>query len=471
VGPGGAGRASVSQPDLIAVRTPLTGAQKLLAVGLTLGVTLIAFDATSVVTALPTITAELDGDSLYGVTLASYTLANLLALVAGGQIADRRGPRPTFLLSIAIFIVGLVVAALAPAMWVVVVGRTLQGLGAGGLQPILYVLVKRAFPDDRQPMIYVFLSSGWVLPSLIAPAFAGVITDVFGWRWVFAGLIPLALLVAVIASSPMRAFGPSGDVGDDDTRRILAAFVATSGVAIFVLGIRSPQAAIVAVAIVIGALLALPALRRLLPAGVERARRGQPAVLSVRLLATATFIGVDGFVPLAADRIHGAKPMIQGFTIVGAALTWTGGAALSAKRADLAPSIPVRWGFVLLVFGVAATAPVLWSSWPLWATFLGWSLGGFGMGLLFNPTTVSAMSYGDDSNDGLVSSQVQLVDALGFSLMGGIGGALVAYADRHGGDLRGPLLAAFGIALVCAVMGFAVSGRVESAPSATTSPG
>ena len=58
-------------------------------------------------------------------------------------------------------------------MWVVVLGRVLQGAGSGAFGTIAYLLVKRAFPDDRQPMMYAVLSAGWVLPSLLAPALAG----------------------------------------------------------------------------------------------------------------------------------------------------------------------------------------------------------------------------------------------------------------------------------------------------------
>ena len=75
-------------------------------------------------------------------------------------------------------------------------------------------------------------------------------------------------------------------------------------------------------------------------------------------------------------------------------------------------------------------APVLSSEWPLWATFVAWGVGGLGMGLLFNPTTVSAMSFAAPGQEGMVGGQVSLADAVGFSLMGGIGGAMVALADR-----------------------------------------
>ena len=70
----------------------MTAGQRLLAIGLVLGVTLVAFEVTAVVTAMPTITDELDGDSLYGLAIAVYTLANMVALVAAGELADRHGP-------------------------------------------------------------------------------------------------------------------------------------------------------------------------------------------------------------------------------------------------------------------------------------------------------------------------------------------------------------------------------------------
>ena len=72
-----------------------------------LAVMLVAFEVTAVITALPTITDELGGDSLYGVSLAVYTLANLVALVAAGEMSDRRGPALPFVLCIVTLVVGL----------------------------------------------------------------------------------------------------------------------------------------------------------------------------------------------------------------------------------------------------------------------------------------------------------------------------------------------------------------------------
>ena len=444
------------------------GSLRLLTVGLVLGVTLVAFETTAVITALPTITDELGGDTLYGVALAAYTLANMLSLVAAGRLADRRGPTPIFLAAVTVFSFGLVVAAIAPSMPVVVLGRTLQGAGAGGFSPIAYQLVKRGYPERRQPQMYVWLSAGWVLPSLVGPAFGGLVTDHLGWRWVFAGIVPIALAVGAVSSSQMRRFGPSAPTDDPavlaaDRRRMLTAGLGASGVAIVVVGLRSASPIVVAASLVTGGALAVRMLGRLLPNGVARARVGEPAVLACRFLATATFMGVDGFIPLAADRIHGVSPMAQGFTIIGAALTWTGGQALIARRSDVRPRHAVRLGFAILGLGALLSTPVLWDAWPLWLTFIGWAVGGVGMGLLFNPTTVSAMSYATEGSEGDTGGQLQLVDSLGFSLMGGVGGAIVAVADRTSLGLTAAIGMCFALAVTASLVGVVAARGVRPA--------
>lgn len=443
--------------------------QKLLAIGLVLGVTLVAFETTAVITALPTITDELHGDSLYGVALASYTLADVVALVATGTLADRKGPAFPFVLSVCTFIVGLVVAGTAPTMQVVVLGRVLQGAGTGGFAPLAYVLVKRAFPERRQATMYAVLSAGWVLPSLVAPFFAGFVTEHFGWRWVFLGIIPLAIAVGALASRPMMQYGPIERPPADDAstpgQRLTWALGAATGVGGLAVGLRSGNPVVAVAITVAGGALAVPMIRRLLPPGFYRARQGIAAVLSCRVLATAAFLGVDSFVPLAADRVHGATPLVQGLVIIGAAITWTAGQALMAKRPNFPPQRAVALGFGLLIVGTALVIPVLWPQWPLWATFISWPVGGLGMGILFNPTSVAAMSYAEDGSEGAVSSQIHLADSLGFSLMAAFGGAIVAVADRTSLTLRSALGIEFGLAILCATLGLVAARRVAARPT------
>jgi hypothetical protein len=106
---------------------------------------------------------------------------------------------------------------------------------------------------------------------------------------------------------------------------------------------------------------------------------------------------------------------------------------------------------------------VLWSGWPLWVTFLSWPVGGLGMGILFNPTTLAAMSFAEPGREGTVSGQTHFADALGFSLMGGIGGATIAIADRTSLGLRPAIGINFSLAVGCAVLGLIASRGVRRA--------
>ncbi len=449
---------------------PSTGAPKLdaqlrlLAIGLVLGVTLVAFEVTAIITALPTLTDELGGDSLYGVSLAIYTLANMVTLIIAGRLADRRGPTGVYLLSVAVFVVGLLVAGAAPSMWVFVLGRLLQGLGSGGFSPVAFILVKRAFPEARQPMMYAWLSAGWVLPSLVGPLFGGFITDAFGWRWVFYGIVPVAVLVGLLGAMPMRAYGPSPHTGDGDDRRMAGlAVLAAAGIGALVLALPASNLAVVLVGSLVGLAVAAPALRRLLPVGSFTARPGFPAVLTVRLLAAATFIGVDSIAPLAADRIHGASPLVQGFVIVGASISWTGGQMLSTRWTGLTVSKASSIGFAVMAAATLAVVPILWAGWPLWAVFVAWTIGGIGMGILYNPTTVASMSYAEPGREGAVSGQVRLIDSLGFSLGYGIGGAFIASADRGQIELVTALGLGFASAIAAAALGMVASRGVRGA--------
>ena len=146
--------------QLSAPVTETSHRRRALAIGLVSSTSLVAFETTSLLTALPTIADDLVGDSLYGATLSAYMLASIVGLVSAGERADRSGPRAPFVVCIAIFLFGLVVASLAPSMTLVLVGRILQGVGAGGIAPITFVIIKRVWPEDQRSRIFAWVSAG-----------------------------------------------------------------------------------------------------------------------------------------------------------------------------------------------------------------------------------------------------------------------------------------------------------------------
>jgi len=122
----------------------------------------------------------------------------------------------------------------------------------------------------------------------------------------------------------------------------------------------------------------------------------------------------------------------------------------------------VATGSGIVGVGIIGALPVVFSATPLWLVFLGWSLAGPGIGIVFTLTAVTALDDVAAGREGLVSSQLQMADALGFAVISGIGGALVALADHTAVTLPAALVAQFALALAVAVAGALAGARVGS---------
>ena len=170
-----------------------------LTIGLLLTITLVATEALAVATVMPEVRADLGGYALYGWVFSGFFLASIVGIVAGGRTADRTGLATPFLVGVVVFACGLVVAGLSQSMLVLVVGRLLQGLGAGAVPAVAYAAIARALPSSLRPRMFAMLSTAWVVPGLLGPAAAAAIEHALTWRWVFLGLLPLVVLAAALA--------------------------------------------------------------------------------------------------------------------------------------------------------------------------------------------------------------------------------------------------------------------------------
>src|SRR5271155_540967 len=121
--------------------------RRALTLALVLTVTFIASEALAVITVMPLVARDLHGLALYGWVFSTFMLASLVGIVVAGRDADRHGPARPYAAGLVLFAAGLVVAGLAPFMWVLVVGRFLQGLGAGAVPAVAYVAIGRSLPE------------------------------------------------------------------------------------------------------------------------------------------------------------------------------------------------------------------------------------------------------------------------------------------------------------------------------------
>src|SRR3989442_2340574 len=129
-------------------------------------------------------------------------------MVVGGERGDRFGPALPFAAGLMVFAAGLLISGLAPAMWVVVLGRALQGVGAGAIPAVAYASIGRRIPNELRPRVFALLSTAWVVPGLVGPAAAAGVAAAGGWRAVFLGLLPFVAVAGALSFRALRTIGP-----------------------------------------------------------------------------------------------------------------------------------------------------------------------------------------------------------------------------------------------------------------------
>ncbi|MEH3075151.1 MAG: MFS transporter [Quadrisphaera sp.] len=124
-------------------------------------VTLVAFEAMAVSTAMPVVADELGGLRRYGLAFSLFLTASLLGTVLAGGWADARGPRTPVVGGLLAFAGGLVLCGTAPTFTVLLVGRAVSGLGGGLLVVSLYAVVGAVFDEAVRPRVFAWISSAW----------------------------------------------------------------------------------------------------------------------------------------------------------------------------------------------------------------------------------------------------------------------------------------------------------------------
>jgi MFS family permease len=447
--------------------------RRALTAGLVLTITFVASEALAVVTVMPVVARDLGGLRLYGWVFSGFMLGSVVGIVAAGREADRRGPAVPFVAGVVLFGSGLAVAGLAPSMGVLVAGRVMQGIGAGAVPSVAYATIGRSLPEALRARMMAVLSTAWVVPGLVGPAISAEVARLFGWRWVFLGLLPVVAIAGSIAVPALIRLGPP-PASQVRQHRLTDGLLTAVGTTMLLAGLSlaAGSGAILAglALIAAGGAVGLPALRRLVPAGTLTGRPGLPATIASRGLLTFTFFGADAYVTLAITAVRHRSPVVAGLAVTGATVAWTAGAWVQARLNDVWEGRRlVRTGLVIILAGIAGMVLVLQPAVPLAVGLAAWTVAGLGMGLAYAPLSLMMLQKALPGQEGQASASLNLADVLGTAIGIGAGGAAVAAAA--GGDLRLGITAAFAVAAAVGVVALAFTRRlpanISSAPPLT----
>lgn len=410
---------------------------------------LAAVQALAVTTVMPIVSADLEGDALYAVAFAGTLATSVIGMVAVGAWSDRYGPKAPLYAAVALFVLGLVIAGLAPSMPVLVLGRLVQGLGAGGQTVALYVVVARVYPSEIHGRVFAAFSAAWVVPSLIGPFLAGAVTEYLHWRWVFLGVAALTVvaftMVALrLSGLPLHTDAPvSGGVA---LRLGCAVAVAAGALALSLAGELGAWSWVVVAA---SALVIAVSARPLLPPHTLRAARGLPSVVLMRGLIAGALFGAEIYVPYLLIDEYDFSPTWAGLGLTAAALSWAAAAEVQGRIGDRLGNTRITLiGLGQLLFAVVVAGGTAWGHLHPATLIVGWIFAGSGMGLMYPRLTVLTLAYSSPQNQGFNSSALSISDSIGaattIAMMG------LVFTALRGTDAAFP--AVFAIAGVLALL-------------------
>ncbi len=172
-------------------------------VGLMVAMFLAALDQTVVSTAIRTIADDLQGYDLQAWATTAFLITSTIATPLYGKLSDIYGPRPFYLFAISIFVVGSVLCGMADSMYQLAAFRAVQGIGAGGLMSLAFVIIGNIVPPRErsryQGYFMAVFGSSSVLGPVVGGFFAGqgTLAGVEGWRWIFFINVPLGAVAFV----------------------------------------------------------------------------------------------------------------------------------------------------------------------------------------------------------------------------------------------------------------------------------
>jgi MFS family permease len=393
---------------------------------------LASMEQTVTSTAMPTIIGSLHGLEHYSWVASIYLLACTVSMPLYGRLADSLGRKRVILFSISLFAISSMLASTARTMPQLIIFRGLQGLGAGGIMPVVLTILGDIFTIEERARIQGLFSAVWGTAALAGPALGWFLIATLGWRSIFFVNLPFGLLAMLVLIRFYHDQEKPHSV-DLDLAGIISLAVGCMGLLMLVsrlgpggwpMPFSIALAVIAAVAMTCFVFSERTSANPVMPVDLLLNRAIGPSLLGSCLLGIG-FLSLDTFVPLYVQGVRGGGAGAAAWVVTPVMLTW----ALSGIGA--APLV-VRWGFrntsmlgsILIVIGF--TGLLVCTSHDVSRQVLAAVLAVTGLG--FGPASMafflSAQNAVSWQRRGIITSSVQFFRTAGGSMGIGVLGAI-----------------------------------------------
>jgi EmrB/QacA subfamily drug resistance transporter len=388
----------LSDAPPIAPQAPLTqGEVRTILMSLMLTMFLAALDQTIVATALPTIGRQFHDVSSLSWVITAYLLASTAVAPVFGTLADIYGRRVMIIVALSLFVAGSILCAVAPNMPVLILARGLQGLGGGGIMPVVQTVISDVVTPRERGQYQAYFSGVWVVAGIGGPVIGGIFAEHLHWSMIFWINVPLALGALVLLLPKM------GKIPVFHRRRKvdwLGGMLLMASAVVFMLVLTWGGNRYLWLSPVIMAMIGTSVALAL--AFVWHARNADEPFLPLPLMggtvvpyamaaggcAMGAMLGLTVHLPLYYEVVYHLSASEAGFGLIPLAAVSTCGAAIAGRTMARAKhykrvAIIGTAGAALAAGGLALTAM------PLWALLVLLSVFALGLGTAFPISVVS----------------------------------------------------------------------------------
>lgn len=442
---------------------PPAAAPRLLPVLYT-GVFMAALDTAIVGPVIPALRMAFGVDNReVGLVMVVFILFSLTSTALMANLSDRHGRRPVYLASVALFAVGSLLIAIAPAFWVILLGRALQGIGGGGIVPSAAAVIGDTVPAEQQGKALGMIGMWYGLAFFVGPPLAAAVLVVASWQWIFLLNLPIAAAVLFLGARALPRRERRHELPPLDLAGIASVFVL---LALLVLAITGVADAFTGLAM--GPyFLAASAVALALAIRVERRAASPMIPLSLfanRQLALTYFLAAGGgfgmgsivFLTSLVSLAHGVAHEKAGFMLVPLVLGSMAGSMGSGRLLNRVGSRTLLLaGFALMAAGYGLTAATGFGLMGFLASTLP---AGLGLGIIVGGALRAiALKEAPDTLRATAQGLVNVFNGIGTLLAAA---AIGAIADARGGTATGFATAYVAVALVLAVF-LVAAGRLR----------
>ncbi|MCK6583264.1 MAG: MFS transporter, partial [Anaerolineales bacterium] len=401
----------------------------LVTMGIMLSLFLASMEATVVATAMPTIVGQLGGLEHYAWVFSAYMLASTTTVPLYGKLSDLYGRRKLYVFAMILFLTGSILCGQADTMTQLILARGLQGLGAGGIMPLAFILIGEMFSLEQRAKMQGFFSGVWGVSSIIGPLLGGFLVDKLSWHWVFYVNLPPGLIAAGLVAFAWRdhVHGHARPVVDYAGAALLSAGVVALLLGLFEVG-TSTSWILMAASVLLFALLfrvESRAANPILPIPLFRDRLFA-ASISHGVLAGWALFGSLSFIPLFVQSVLGTNATQAGITVTPMLLGWVAASIIGTR---LLLKVGYRrlaiTGTALLTTGAFLMSRVdADTSRTLLMVFV--SLMGIGMGFSIPPFLIAVQTTVERRQLGTATSTMQFSRSIGGTLGVSVMGAALS---------------------------------------------